>query len=159
MKERLQRFSALSSEARELFLRAALLLPLIALSLRVRGFRFTQMALWKFSFQPRAGFGAGERLLDGSITNRKKALIARMVRAAVRHSPRTSTCLEESLALWFLLICQGITCDMRIGTRKVAGNFEAHAWVECDGEALNETQEVSRRYAVFEPVRCLMEAR
>ena len=48
MWERLRRFSALERPAQELFLRAVVLLPLVALSLRWRGFRETQAALERF---------------------------------------------------------------------------------------------------------------
>src|SRR2546425_2827609 len=48
MWERLRRFSALERPAQELFLRAVVLLPLVALSLRWRGFRATQAALQRF---------------------------------------------------------------------------------------------------------------
>jgi hypothetical protein len=39
---------------------------------------------------------------------------------------------------------------MRIGTRKSEEKFEAHAWVECDGGALNEPGEPQKYYAAFE---------
>ena len=45
MWERFRRFSALERPAQALFLRAIVLLPLVALSLRWRGFRATQAAL------------------------------------------------------------------------------------------------------------------
>jgi Transglutaminase-like superfamily len=160
MWERLRRFSALDSEARWLFLRAALLLPLIGLSLRVRAFRFTQAALLRFSSRSLPSFAGLPANSDKSFVDGKKAaLIARMVRAAARHSPKKPSCLEESLALWFLLRRQAITCELRIGARKVGGNFQAHAWVECDGQALHDTEEVYRHYAALEPAGRLMEAR
>lgn len=39
---------------------------------------------------------------------------------------------------------------MRIGTRKSEEKFEAHAWVECDGVALNEAEEPHQHYAAFD---------
>lgn len=47
MWEPLRRFSALEPNARAIFLRAAVLLPLISLSLKLRGFRSTQARLQK----------------------------------------------------------------------------------------------------------------
>jgi Transglutaminase-like superfamily len=38
---------------------------------------------------------------------------------------------------------------VRIGTRKSAEKFEAHAWVERDGVALNEPGEAHKHYAAF----------
>lgn len=142
MWERLRRFSALERPARGLFLRAAVLLPLISASLRLRGFRKTQAFLQKFLPAP------NESASISASTNAD--LTARMVRAAVRHSPGHPTCLEESLALWWLLGRQGITCDLRIGVRKQAEKFEAHAWVEREGAALNEPEASHEHYAAFD---------
>jgi hypothetical protein len=149
MWEQLRRFSALDGDARWMFVRAAVLLPLISLSLRIRGFRFTQGAL-----QTLAG-GAKDAAVNrsscrGCSSSLRLQSAARMVRAAARRSLIKTGCLEESLALWFLLRREGIAADLRIGARKIAGNFDAHAWVECDGEALNQVEEVHRHYAVFD---------
>jgi hypothetical protein len=38
---------------------------------------------------------------------------------------------------------------VRIGTRKTEEKFEAHAWVECEGVALNEPEEAHKHYAAF----------
>jgi hypothetical protein len=60
------------------------------------------------------------------------------------------TCLVESLALWYLLQEQRVPADLRIGVRKMSGEFEAHAWVEYAGAALNQTEEQHRHYAAFD---------
>jgi hypothetical protein len=142
MWERLRRFSALERGARGLFLRAAVLLPLISLSLRLRGFRKTQAFLQKFI--PVRNVAA-----DISVPT-CVALTVRMVRAAVRYSAGHPTCLEESLALWWLLGRQGIASGLRIGVRKHNEKFEAHAWVERDGIALNEPEALHEHYAAFD---------
>ena len=80
----------------------------------------------------------------------RTALTARMVRSAAYRSLGTATCLERSLALWWLLERQGIASSVRIGTRKTGQKFEAHAWVECDGVALNEPEELHKHYAAFD---------
>jgi hypothetical protein len=77
-------------------------------------------------------------------------LTVRMVNAAARQAWRGSTCLEKSLAIWSLLRQQGIVSELRIGARQLDGRFEAHAWVERDGEALNEPQQEHRHYATFD---------
>jgi hypothetical protein len=142
MWERLRRFSALESRARGIFLRAAALLPLLCLSLRLRGFRKTQAFLQKT-------LPSSKGATDNS-TPECADLTIRMVRAAVRHSPGHPTCLEESLALWWLLGRQGMACELRIGVRKQNEKFEAHAWVERDGTALNEPESSHEHYAAFE---------
>ena len=145
MWEPLRRFRALEPSARAVFLRAAVLLPFISLSLRLRGFRATQSSL-----QKRIGGGASSRY-DPSDPAKASlaALTARMVRAAARRTLGSPRCLEQSLALWWLLGRQGIASSLRIGTSKSAEKFEAHAWVERDGVALSEPEEAHKRYAAF----------
>jgi Transglutaminase-like superfamily len=113
MWERLRRFSALERRARGIFLRAAALLPLISLSLRLRGFRKTQSFFQRFLSAP-------NNEADSLVSDRADLTVS-MVRAAVRHSVGHPTCLEESLALWWLLARQGIATELRIGVRK-------HGW-------------------------------
>jgi len=146
MWELLRRFRALEPKARELFLRAAALLPLISVSLRLRGFRATQSSLQKRL--PEAAW----RLTSQSSGPQAAwtALTARMVRAAAHRTWGTPQCLEQSLALWWLLGRQGISTSVRIGTRKTGEKFEAHAWVECDGVALNEAEESHKHFAAFD---------
>jgi hypothetical protein len=136
----------LQPNARGLFLRAAVLLPFISLSLRLRGFRATQSSLKKRL--PRALSGLSDQ--SSGATAESTALTARMVRAAAHRSFGSPACLEQSLALWWLLERQGIESIVRIGTRKSDEKFEAHAWVECDGVALNDPAEVHKHYAAFD---------
>lgn len=143
MWERLRPFSLLDRSARSLFLRAFVLLPLVTLSLRWKGFRATHSMLEKFLPSP------GQESDDHSVPT-VAALTARMLYSADRHGLHPSSCLAKSLALWWLLGRQGIASDLRIGVRKENGNFEAHAWVEREGVALNEPEEHHRHYAVFD---------
>jgi len=142
MWEQLRRFNALERGARGIFLRAAVLLPLISFSLRIRGFRKTQASLQKHLSSPK---NASRTFALGGAD-----LTVRMVRAAVRHSIGHPTCLEESLALWWLLGRRGISSELRIGVRKHDERFEAHAWVEREGMAVNEPQALHEHYAAFD---------
>jgi hypothetical protein len=143
MWDRLRRFSALEPRAQKAFARAIVLLPLVTLSLRSRGFRATHASL--------------QRILSlvgpaspGSQFDEDARIIAHMVNAADRHGLFRSSCLVKSLALWWLLERQGIASQLRIGIRKEDEKFEAHAWVERDGLALNEPEEHHRHYAAFD---------
>jgi hypothetical protein len=49
-----------------------------------------------------------------------------------------------------LLGRHGIETDLRIGVRRALGQFEAHAWVELDGIALNDSNDVGQRYSPFD---------
>jgi hypothetical protein len=141
MWERLRRFRALDGQARSIFVRAMLVLPLVSQSLRWRGFSATRESL-------RLRSAPGRK--PSTSENQNVELAARMVKAAVRHSLWRASCLEESLTLWWLLARQGVSCEVRIGVRKRAEEFEAHAWVERDGVALNEPDGKHQHYAAFD---------
>ncbi len=144
MWEPLQRYNALSSEARKKFRRAAILLPLVAASLRLRGYKGTHQ--WLQNKLNRRPIGH----LQTEYLPARLEMICRMVRAAQHYSLLTSSCLEQSLVLWYLLQNEGIATALRIGVRKDDGKFEAHAWVECNGVALNQTESLHRHYAAFD---------
>ena len=143
MWERLRRFSALECPAQELLLRAVVLPPLVALSLRWRGFRATQAALQRFLSKANPGPAA-------ALLSKAAAVTAHMVNAADRHGLVHPSCLAKSLTLWWLLGRQGIPSHLRIGIRKEKEKFEAHAWVEREGTALNEPEEHHHHYAAFD---------
>lgn len=138
-----RRFSALERPAQKDFLRALLLLPLVSLSLRWRGYRAThdslQLLLTSSDSESRS---AGR--------SKQATVIARMVNAADRYGFVHPSCLAKSLTLWWLLTREGIMATLRIGTRMNQEKLEAHAWVECDGEALSEPDGQHRHYAAFD---------
>jgi hypothetical protein len=140
----LQRYRALDPEARKVFGHAATLLPLIALSLRLRGFNKTREALQKGQS---AHLSQEQRKSDPA---RTVEITCRMVRAGAHYGPLHPTCLVESLALWHLLQKRGIPVRLRIGVRKLSGKFEAHAWVESEGVALNQVEEAHHHYMTFD---------
>ena len=123
--------------------RAALLLPVIAVSLRLRGFRATQRWL-------QSGLGKPAAPLPTEAASSEVQMGSRMVLAAARHSFFSATCLERSLALWWLLARLGVATQLRIGVRKTGAKFEAHAWVERDGVAIGEPEATHLHYAAFE---------
>jgi Transglutaminase-like superfamily len=143
MWERFQRFSILERPARSLFLRAMVLLPVVSLSLRWRGFRATQAALQRF-------LSDANPEQDCCKAGERARLTAHMVYAADRHGFVHLSCLAKSITLWWLLGRQGIHSQLRIGVRKENEKFEAHAWVERDGAALNEPEEQHHHYAAFD---------
>lgn len=67
------------------------------------------------------------------------AIVAATVRSVCTASafyPRRALCLEQSLALAWLLRRRGVPAELRIGVQPRP--FYAHAWVEVDGRPLNE---------------------
>jgi len=137
---RLRRFNALPRPARGLFLRALVLLPLVTLLLRLRGFRAAQRILRARLGSPGDAGAAADDLARSA---------SRMVAAAARHAIFPATCLERSLVLWWLLARRGVASQLRIGVRKSGETFEAHAWVERHGAAVGEPEGTHLHYAPF----------
>ena len=143
MLKSLRRFSALERTAQTLFLRALAMMPLVGLSLKLRGFEATRSTLGKT-------LSNATTQTDSNSLDKQIALTAHMVNAADRHGLVHPSCLVKSLTLWWLLGRQGIPSELRVGVRKEAGNLEAHAWVEREGMALNEPEERHHHYAAFD---------
>jgi hypothetical protein len=138
-----QRYRKLDPETRKLFWQAVTLLPVISVSLRLRGFQST-----KESLQRRLRMKSGAATGAGSAEDLRKT--CRMVATATHYGFGHPTCLAQSLALWHLLREQKIEAQLRIGVNKAAGKFEAHAWLEHEGVALNQFEEQHQHYAAFE---------
>ena len=72
---------------------------------------------------------------------------ARAVVAAAILIPGRIECLEQSLALWYLLRRRGVGAELTFGMTQYP--FGAHAWVTYRGEPVNEDPEALRHYAAF----------
>ena len=92
-----------------------------------------------------------EGLLNSSIEG-KAACVARMVRLAAQHGPYRANCLKQSLVIWWLLQRHGVESKLRIGVRKEAAVLEAHAWVECFGQPLNDGPDIQQRFFPFDQI-------
>ena len=139
------RFLRLPGEERALLVRAALCLCWTLAGLRLLGFRRCRALLQRVSPGPKEGEAYG--------ADRARQWTAKLVRAAAsaeRNFPLQPNCLERSLALWWTLRSNGIPAELRIGGRKGGRGLEAHAWVERNGEVLNDTADVHQHYARFD---------
>ncbi len=142
--DKLNRFRRLRPGEQRILLAALIRLPLMALALRVLGFRRLQNTLLKFgaSFFLDRSDGAGSRYNDGRN-------IGKMVSAAAKEGIYQANCLEQSLTLWWMLRRHGIASQLKIGVRRENDQFEAHAWVELDGSVLNDDPDVHQDYSSF----------
>ena len=64
--------------------------------------------------------------------------------------PKQALCLQRSFVTTYLLRRSGIAAHMVLGSQKLP--FKAHAWVEVNGQAINERSDVQATYAVWD--RC-----
>jgi hypothetical protein len=136
MTSKLSKLLSMSLPEMRLLLVAALLLPFVAAGIRFGG----TLRLCRWFRQARGGM----RIRHSPV------VVARIVNVAASHLPFSAGCLARSLLLHRLLARQGTASTLRIGVRLAGGRLEAHAWVECDGTPVNDTEDVSLRYAPFE---------
>lgn len=137
----LERLRWLQRGERRLLVEAPVVLPAVALALRMRGLRWVQARLRLG--EPTPGTGVG----DVGLARR----IAWCVYAGAAHGPWPANCLQRSVVtLWYLKRRQ-IEGQLRIGVRRgTDGRLDFHAWVEHDGHVINDEPDVRRRYATFD---------
>jgi hypothetical protein len=140
-----RRFRALSGSAKELVFAAAVALTTTWVGLRLLGFRrWKGLLVW---LTPRA-------INEPNATDRRPVdsarAVAHMEQVVARRLFFKTNCLEQSLALWWLLRRRGIAAEVRIGARKNEGRFEAHAWVDFGGVVLNDSAESHVSFLPFD---------
>ena len=148
--DRLAKWSKLSGQEHRILLQALLLLPMIALGLRLSGLQRIRAVL--------AGHKAlAETEAEAEVEHAlaRATSVARLVAVAARHGPYKAKCLPVALTLAWLLQRRGMSTDLRLGVRKAAARLEAHAWIEYRGIPLIDTAEVLERFTAFEPVTAL----
>lgn len=138
-------FWRLSSFQRGVALEAAAALSVSWVGLRLAGFRRWKSTLgWLAPGKSPVASVQDVELLDSART------IAKMEEAAARHLFFKPNCLEQSLVLWWLLRARGLSAELRMGARKEAGRFEAHAWVEFAGTALSGANDGHLHFVPFD---------
>src|SRR5437867_2790392 len=117
---KLSKIRQLSSAERSLLVQASLLLPLVFLSLHLLSLRRCQ-AIFARLVPRRNSTNAGH----ASKCLEQAYAAARLVNVAADHIPFRVTCLQRSLALWWLLRRHGIEPDLHIGVRMTSGPLAA----------------------------------
>jgi hypothetical protein len=138
-----QTFSRLTRAERRVALEAALGLTATWVALRITGFQRWKKVLGSLACRKTTDTPATEVSIN-EITN-----VVRMEEAAARNLFFDTNCLEQSLVRWWLLQKRGVAADLLIGARKDADRFEAHAWVEFAGAALNSAGEDHLHFVPF----------
>ena len=140
---RLRQLAALSLLQWWIILVALFTLPMIALSLRLSGFKQTKERL----------FRSIPNKINGISTSEQDLLHARHISRAVaiagNHGLFKVNCLKQSLLLWWLLARRGIPTELKLGTQKLPQEtFSAHAWVEYKGNVLGDSSEFQHQFLV-----------
>ena len=145
LSEKWRRFRSRPPQDRKLILRAAVILPLTEIGLRLFGFR-----RWKELIE-KVSLAAHRRpSLPSDVQHETARRFARAVRSAELHGLTKPNCLERSMTLWWMLRREGVEGELHIGGRKKGPKFEAHAWVELGGQVLNDSADVHQHYARFD---------
>lgn len=145
MRNNWSKFCRLGWLEQSVLLQAMVLLPLMALGIRILGLHRIQAVLaW---LAPLAG---GRAEIEGEGIWQQADMIARLVTVAAWHGPYSPNCLQRSLTLWWLLRRRAIPSDLYIGVRKRANQFEAHAWVEHENRVLNDATDIRRQFISFD---------
>jgi len=129
--QRFRRFRRLSGFERGVVLEALIALPVAWLAVRLLGFRVCRGA-----FEERARAARNSSFLETDTLNIAKR-IARLEAVTASNLFFRTSCLEQSLVLCRLLRRRGMKATLRIGARKEADRFEAHAWVEMAGNVVD----------------------
>jgi hypothetical protein len=135
--EQTHKFRRLPVQSRHLRLKSLLLLGLVRLGLWLLPFRTLRRILARL----RPAHAAAHEGHQASIRH-----IVWAVTVASRYVP-AATCLTQALTTQVLLRRYGYAADLRIGVaRSEAGEFQAHAWVECQGEVVIGGVQAPSRY-------------
>jgi Transglutaminase-like superfamily len=140
-----RRFWRLSGFERLAVIEAAAALSLTWLGLRIAGFRRWKAIAERHTLrsEPKSAWNRDAKVQMGKE-------VARMAAAAARYLPFRTNCLEQSFVLCWLLERRGIAADLKMGARKVADRFEAHAWVENEGVVVGGLSEEHLHFVPFE---------
>lgn len=141
----LRQFGDLPAAEQLLLLAAVVILPCTVIGLRVFGFQrwYSGLGWLAQGFWPR-------RTSANRVYRVHRTFL--LLRLATRYTPNSGNCLSQSLTLWWLLRCQGIDSDLRIGVCEDEHELKAHAWIEYKGQPVNDTPNVYERFVAFDKV-------
>lgn len=118
----------------------AALQPAISASLRTLGYARTRVLM------ERNSRGAGSSTADAKALGDAQRL-AELARIAGRHGLVETSCLRQSLAVYWLLRRRGFKPELKLGVDQIRGALpDMHAWVELQGRALAQPK---LRHAAF----------
>jgi hypothetical protein len=136
----LRRLRAFDWEQRRIAAAAVVVLPVLHFTARVGGLRSIRRLL-------RVGAVTADRP-DAVAVGKHLATPIGVTADHIRLDQRS--CVARATFLWWLLRRRAIPAEVVIGSHRVDGRFEAHAWVEVDGQPVDDTPDVRERFAVLE---------
>ncbi len=132
-------FRSLTSFEKKIFVQSILLLPALRIGLQFISYRRLIAFLQRTSNK---GKPTGDE-------QRVTSDIEHMVRLAARYRMTGATCLTRSMTLWWLLRRQGVEGEIQFGVRRDGAEILAHAWIEIEGEVINDRPDIRQVFATF----------
>lgn len=126
---RLRGWMALPWSERATMLLLLLELPLVSLLLRMAG--YVRFRRWLEGLSRRAATRPAS-----AVELREAHRLAELASIAGARGAVNATCLRQALLVYWRLRRRGFQPALRIGVRREMGVFDAHAWVELEGEPL-----------------------
>jgi Transglutaminase-like superfamily len=151
MMQRFRRFRRLSGFDRQIVLEAAASLLISWLAVRLLGFRICRAA-----FEETGGAARNSKGVEANTLSIARRIAHLEAVTAANLFLRTS-CLEQSIVLCRMLRRRGMNAGLRIGARKEANRFEAHAWVEMEGNIVDGGGTEHLHFVPFEHSESSME--
>lgn len=138
------KLKALSLLEWQVLLGALIMLPVVALSLKIIGYNRTITLLNRtIAVAPVPVHAPADQI-------KRARLLARMVSIAANHGPYHANCLKQSLVLYWILARRRIPAEIRFGVQKdVTQDLHAHAWVEHAGINLSDNEVIQQQIAPF----------
>jgi hypothetical protein len=141
----LRKFLELSPDDQRLLLKLWSLLVFVAVLLRLLDYQRTLCLLSRWMPAVPENNAVSEEAMSYAMR------LGRLARIAGRYVPANGSCLRQSLLVWWLLRRRRVPAALRIGVR-TQGGFAAHAWVNLDGQPVNDSDGIERRFAAFDPL-------
>jgi hypothetical protein len=139
---RLWRYLRLNPQQRRDVRCALLLIPVVVVGLHIAGYAQVLSALDRTSLRRRPSTSTAP--VDDA------RAVAAMVSTASRLGVVPSKCLDRSLVTWWILRRRGIPAVVRLGASSDPAQLMTfHAWVECEGEVVNDRSDVLARFVPF----------
>ena len=115
-------------------------LPLISLALRVWDYKRTFAWIQRIS-PPSPGAAAATTALSGASMAPLHRLALLVQRAGSVWSMANTSCLRQSLLLFYLLRRRGLDPKIQFGVASGKGAFDMHAWTELAGVRVGQLHE------------------
>lgn len=127
------RWRELSFQEKRWLLTMLIQLPMVSAMLRVFG--FNRSHAWLLNLSNKSPFIQAD---EESLKTAEQ--LAQLANIAGRRGAITATCLRQAMLLQYWLRRRGFDAQLKLGARLQEGQFDAHAWVELEGQPLGQAE-------------------